>query len=451
MSYYSASSAAALTRMAGPDPDLAMDHRLRWLAAASRDVVGQDWPGYMRQVCEILWPSPAVVTVEQRNSWRQPMAGRGSRSVDSVQDSEFVLVPGVRRVPLMVPADRRIAAAAVRHYSSPLSPVARLVAHAVSAGLASGLGASALRTRVRVQAPAGTASIETYLAEAVSREVRVSMFLGPARANRKPVLQVLGSDGRPIGFAKIGVNPLTRDLVRAECSSLARLSRTTLEEITAPPMLHYGEWRGLSVLLLSALPAWQRRHPVSAARLVTAMQELACVDGLERATLLDGPYLRHLRDRLAKADEGPERATLEGVLDVLVGHAGDTVFTYGAWHGDWAPWNMMNAGRRLLLWDWERFTTGVPYGFDALHHWLQTEIGPKRHAPLAAASACPDRAPQLLAPFRIPAPQARLTALLYLADLATRYLVDRQAESGSRSGAPGTWLIPALAQQVTRL
>jgi hypothetical protein len=392
-----------------------------------------------------------VVTVEQRPGWRGPRASRASASDTALDSSEFVLIPGVRRVPLMVPADRALAAAAVRHYSSPLSPVARLVAHAVSAGLASGLGASVLPTRMRVQAPAGTPTIETYLRDAVSQEVRVSMFLGPARANRKPVLQVLTPDGKPIGFAKVGVNPLTRDLVRTECAAVARLSRARFDEITVPPMLHYGDWRGLSVLLLSALPAWQRRHPVSPVRLARAMQEIACINGVERGPLLDGPYLQHLRDRLAKADESPERATLEGVLDVLAGHAGEMVFTYGAWHGDWAPWNMMNAGRRLLVWDWERFATGVPLGFDALHHWLQTEVGPKRRDPFTAACGCIERAPQLLAPFQIPARQARVTALLYLAELATRYLVDRQAESGSRSGAPGTWLVPALSRHITSL
>jgi hypothetical protein len=47
--------------------------------------------------------------------------------------------------------------------------------------------------------------------------------------------------------------------------------------------------------------------------------------------------------------------------------------------------------------------------------------------------------------------QARLTGILYLADLATRYLADRQAQAGAALGAPGTWLIPAVTEQVRQL
>jgi hypothetical protein len=47
--------------------------------------------------------------------------------------------------------------------------------------------------------------------------------------------------------------------------------------------------------------------------------------------------------------------------------------------------------------------------------------------------------------------EARLTAALYLADVATRYLVDRQAQAGAPLGDPGTWLIPALVAEVAQL
>jgi hypothetical protein len=60
-------------------------------------------------------------------------------------------------------------------------------------------------------------------------------------------------------------------------------------------------------------------------------------------------------------------------------------------------------------------------------------------------------AARLLAPFGVSAEQARLTGILYLADLATRYLVDRQASAGAQNGAPGTWLVPAITHEVTRL
>jgi hypothetical protein len=112
---------------------------------------------------------------------------------------------------------------------------------------------------------------------------------------------------------------------------------------------------------------------------------------------------------------------------------------------------MANTARGLLVWDWERFTRGVPLGFDALHHWLHTEVEARRREPLAAACDCLERAPELIGPFGIGRAEARLTATLYLADLATRYLADRQAKAGAQRGAPGTWLIPAIAAEAGRL
>jgi hypothetical protein len=48
----------------------------------------------------------------------------------------------------------------------------------------------------------------------------------------------------------------------------------------------------------------------------------------------------------------------------------------------------------------------------------------------------------------VPPPAAELTALLYLFDLATRYLADRQAQAGARLGVLGTWLLPVLVRRV---
>ena len=418
--------------------------------APVRDVpAGREWLACLRETCDLLWPPPARVTLDVDGAgWPdQRHAADATRPPDSV----FALIPAVHRPPLLVPTDRRAAAAAVRHYSATRSPAARLYVRALAAGLASGLGRALLRGKVWVDAPAGTDTIERYLRSVMSLDVRVSIELGRARANRKPVLQILNGSGQAVGFAKIGVNPLTSSLVRAEHESLERLSRAGLRHIAIPEVLHYDTWHGLDVLVLSALPAWRPRRPLPGSRLATAMAELARVDGLCSEPLVGGEYLGQLRARLASADEGPEQAALMKALETVATRADGAVLTFGCWHGDWAPWNMANTGRGLLVWDWERFTGGVPLGFDALHYWLQSEVGMNRRDPRTAAGACLERAPVLLDSFGIPARDAQLTAVLYLADLATRYLVDRQAQAGARLGAPGTWLIPAIISKLDRL
>lgn len=413
-----------------------------------------EWLPRMREFCELLWPPPAVVTLDGGGPGIRLQGAVRARAKDGtrLEASTFVLVPGVRRPPLLVPATNRAAAAAVRHYSGQRSRAARLTTKALSFCLARGLAGAVLQGRVYVGAPTGTETIETYLGALIPQGTQLSMYLGPARANRKPVLQILTVAGEPVAFAKIGVTPLTRELVRAERASLARLDQAGLAEITVPRVLHHDQWHGLEVLVLSALPSWIRRRPLRTAKLAAAMNEVARVGGQQREPLLGSEYLRRLRSRLAAADEGPERAALHQVLDDVAARAGDITLTYGAWHGDWAPWNMANTDRGLLVWDWERFACGVPLGFDALHYRLQSQVAPGRHNdPLTVAAACVEGAAQLVAPFGVTGGEARLTAILYLTELATRYLVDRQAKAGARLGAPGTWLIPAIATEVERL
>ena len=61
------------------------------------------------------------------------------------------------------------------------------------------------------------------------------------------------------------------------------------------------------------------------------------------------------------------------------------------------------------------------------------------------------RAGELLAPFGVASEARETTALLYLVDLAARYLTDRQAEAGARLGVLGTWLLPVLIRRVEEL
>jgi hypothetical protein len=352
---------------------------------------------------------------------------------------------------LILPIERRAAAAAIRHYGEPGSRTASLRKWATWLTVATNTGPSLFRDRLRIDAPDGSPTIASYLHEVLGRDLRLSMYVSDARANRKPVLQLLTPEGDAVGFAKIGIDALTCHLVRAERDALTLLGTVRLKNLAVPRVLHHGSWNGLEVLVLTPLPVMMRRRAVARHQLIDAMGEVAAVAGVTQETLCAAGHWQRLVERLASAPEGPQRAALESTLERLREQSGTTALSYGAWHGDWSPWNMASTRGTLLVWDWERFRVGVPLGFDALHNWLRTEVWRNDRDPARAARHLIGHAANLLSPFGVGTSDARVTALLYLAELAVRDLADRQEDAGARLGSPGSWLIPAIKSELAQV
>lgn len=361
--------------------------------------------------------------------------------------ADYLVIPHARTPKLLVPmGSRRVAIAAVRRFTEPQTRLSRLKRDAMVFALRAGL-----RPGDRLQLSAGPDSdhIDDYLRRSLGVPLAVSVHIGPPRANRKPVLQLLSPDGETLGYAKIGSGPLTRRLVRAETTALSALSHVKLDRVRVPQVRHSGQWRGHQVLVQSPLPIWLPREPLSPRVLIDAMLEVSSVCGVTQGWLATSPYWADIRNRLNQIADQPEGAQLGEAARTLIGHCSDVGLRYGAWHGDWSPWNMTNTTDGLLVWDWERFTTGVPLGFDALHHDLQQRLASGLDPAIAAAQTL-DNARGLLAPFELMADSAEITALLYLVDLGARYLADRQAEAGARLGVLSTWLLPVLLNRVAK-
>jgi hypothetical protein len=408
--------------------------------------------GRLDEVAAVLWPSPAAASPARDRAAPEPVSSAAvSPAVSPADERDFILLPTARRPRLLVPSGRRASAAAVRRYGEPGSIRAWAGSRILRVALAAGAGAVGLGGRLRVRVPRGCDTIEAHLSSVLGRQVLISTHLGADRANRKPVLQLLTEGGETVGFAKVSVNPLTRDLIRSERAALDILAHRDLRELIIPRVLHHGQWRGHDVLIMSALPVWRRRKALKPRQLAAAMTELASAGGHRRDPLASSAYLTRLRSRLAAAPSSQDRARLEAALDAVAGAAGTAELTFGAWHGDWTGWNMASTTGGLLVWDWERFTDGVPVGFDALHYRLQSVVVRRRQQPLEAAVGCVRAGAAALEPFGVPAAQATLVTILYLAELSARYLSDRQEQAGARLGRPGTWLIPALEEAVIRL
>ena len=382
---------------------------------------GDERADWLRELAPLLWPAPATVTLGRA---RQPDARRS-----------YLILPNLAHPRLLVPRrTRRAAAGAVRGYGEQSSATRRAAVRLAASALAAGAGDPLLRDRLEVVEPQaqtaaerGDDTIEDHLARELGRPVLVSLHLGPARANRKPVLQLLDAGGGTVGFAKVATTALAGRLVAAEAETLGMLARAGLTHLTPPRVLSGGSWRGLEVLVQSPLPVRQPRRP-SAARLAAATAEVAALGGITSQPLA-GPYLAGLRERVAALPSGPARDGLAGALDAL--RPADTELLIGSWHGDWTPWNTAVVADTVLAWDWERFAGGVPVGFDALHYDLQPRALGQVDAAGAAAADSVRRAPGLLAPLGVPAASAPAVAVLYLVEVLTRYVGDGQTRWGN--------------------
>jgi hypothetical protein len=140
-------------------------------------------------------------------------------------------------------------------------------------------------------------------------------------------------------------------------------------------------------------------------------------------------------------DEGPLRVRLSTMLPRLVALAPDHPLRFGAWHGDWTSWNMARAHGRVLLWDWERFETGVLQGLDHCHFLVNARTRRDGFDPATILDALRGLQPVGQAP-----DAADVTVAVYLARLALRYSMGAQGPKGPLIAGRAQALVDALDQ-----
>jgi hypothetical protein len=363
-----------------------------------------------------------------------------------------VVVPSAARPKLLVPRrPRRVAAGAVRNFKTAAGARERLRLQALAAAFRIGAH-DLLADRIVVTGAPGAApsGIDAHLSEVFGRRVFVSLYIGPARAVRKPVLQVLDGGGDTLGFAKLGIDDFTRTLVRAEAEAVTRLNRVPWSTLRLPDVVHAGAWHQHELLVQSALPrgrAVDHDDPL----LRVAMNELAAVDGRLTSSLGDSTYWRRLTARIEALPDSAMAAVLRAARPTVEQAAAGTVLAFGATHGDWAPWNMTVVDDRVLVWDWEKYERDVPVGFDAVHYAVQGAVVLGGRSPLAAFADAFERADEFVGLIAAGPDAGLLTGWLYAVDIATRYLVDREQEAGrTRMADLTSWLPGVLDLAATR-
>ncbi|HVQ86810.1 MAG TPA: hypothetical protein VMT88_01390 [Actinomycetes bacterium] len=290
--------------------------------------------------------------------------------------------------------------------------------------------------------------ITDYLSRQLGRTIVVGVHLGPPRANRKPVLALTTPEGDVVGFAKLGVNELTDRLVANEASALQQLS--SLREVTTPRLLLQDSWSGHSLVLQSALlrngRAADNPEAVANAQVEVSRSVSSGLSAEEYADRLVGQLQVAMPAATSAAAASLKR--VQRLVESLRQAPRLAELEMGCWHGDWRATNMAVQRTGVLVWDWERFASGVPVGFDALH-LLLTQSSPTTKDLSQLAPLIFRRAPEVLLPFAIRDVEgAEVVTTLYFLELAARYLEDQQATAGTRLGDVDRWLLPELERRV---
>jgi hypothetical protein len=241
---------------------------------------------HLAEVADALWPAPA--------SW-QATRGRGSRR-------DLLVVPNAATPRLVLPARPRLAAAALRNAASGTGWRTRARDAALVTLFRSRLYPLVFRDGLRLAGEDLPGSLRSHLLEHAGVAGHWAMPVSRARANRKPVLQMIGDDGAPVAFVKVGTNPLTARLVRDEAAALRTL-RDAGSGLDIPRVLWSGSWRDLELLVLAPLPLrGQTAEPPWDAVVATA-RTIAEVNGRRTAVLRETPYWRALGERLTAAGD----------------------------------------------------------------------------------------------------------------------------------------------------
>ena len=243
-------------------------------------VQGRPW-----RIEDALWPPPAGLDAQGATT----LAG-------------YLAVPDAERPRFFLPADRAAAIAVLRHFRSDGVRSARMRIAVLRLAIRL-TGGWPLARRVVASAPEPAANtIESYLAALLGPDLRLGVHLGPPRANRKPILQILGPDNQPRAFGKLGVGPLTRTLVARESEALRALADLELPGVRLPELVHAGDWGETKVLITTALPLAQADREVGRGQRTEAMVTIARAGGTRRALPGASSWLADRRAQAAGLD-----------------------------------------------------------------------------------------------------------------------------------------------------
>ncbi len=379
-----------------------------------------------------------------------------SRLLGRRPSETYLPVPSWRAPRLLVPlSSRKAAAAALGLRSGPRHrPAHRWIYRVAAKAMELDVAQHLLAARVLVydldDDPAAAAgSFAEHVAQLLGSDTvvcpRVSTLTD---TNRTLGMHVIDRDGRLVGFVKAGWNALTRQLVDNEAHAMQRLAAHQSPRLRAPQLLHRGTWNNLDFIIAEPLDFTVGEQPSSGGPTrLDVIEEIIGTGDDSIQQLQDSAYWSRTQQRLrtvtgSSAVDSLTKSAVTDVFTQLDDDFGAMHLRFGAWHGDWLPWNMLQRGQRLIAWDWEYWSDCAPAGFDVLHFFAGTALFRDRHQLDRALAQTEARSGPLLQRLGLTAASAEAVHHLYVFELVLRRL-----EIVVQGGAVDRALFPGMIRR----
>jgi hypothetical protein len=202
-----------------------------------------------------------------------------------------------------------------------------------------------------------------------------SVFEGTPSVHQKTTIQVWRGE-RILGYVKLTESKEVGRLFEREASFLNEMRNEELG-IRNVPMVKVVRCGALFVLLQTTrktlrskvVHEWGTLQEDFLKRLYDATaHELAW----EESDVAQA--LRDLREHVDWLPDGVDGDVVARRIDAVMERMAGKRVRYGAYHGDFTPWNMFVEGGELFVFDWEYAGRRYPMGLDRYHFWMQSAV-----------------------------------------------------------------------------
>lgn len=192
-------------------------------------------------------------------------------------------------------------------------------------------------------------------------------------ANSKATVQLFSEDGQPVGYAKVGWNPITQDYVRRESEVLRELNGSA-GRLRVPTVLASGAIGESHFLVTHPLPLDVTTLPPGHH---LSVEDFAGVAPVRRFDSMGGSgQFRALSDRVmagSGVELGGDTWGRARSLATTLGSSSLRMPVAARWHGDLVPWNAArDSTGGVWVWDWETCEDDAVAGLDVLHWSINT-------------------------------------------------------------------------------